>query len=339
MSLLIFVGALAFLILIHELGHYLAAKLVGIPIQEFGIGFPPKILTLFKANGTEFTLNWLPLGGFVRPQELDNEETPDALLAAKPIKRIIVLLAGSLMNFLTAIIILSGVYYLVSNDLDYVAITGVSPDSPAEAAGIQSEDYIVEFNGIEVTDIEQLQNLTNANKGKEVEVLLLRDGEEINIRIIPRIDHPQDEGSMGIGLFESLTLPQAIAFSFQDIGFQVQQITSTSIRLIGLKGIFDGFQMTRDVDATQDTFFSGYYSIMFVASLSFSLAILNMLPVPFFDGGKILLALPELLFKVRVPMNIYYALNVISLGLVLILMVYVNVQDFVNPAITLTPAP
>ena len=96
LSTLYFILTLAFLILIHEFGHFVAAKIVGIPIQEFGIGFPPRILTLFRAGGTDFTLNVLPFGGFVRPNEREgDEQIPDEMMAAAPWKRIFMLLAGS----------------------------------------------------------------------------------------------------------------------------------------------------------------------------------------------------------------------------------------------------
>jgi regulator of sigma E protease len=339
MSILLFVGTIAFLIFIHELGHFAAAKLVGIPVQEFGIGFPPRMLTLFKYGGTEFTLNWLPLGGFVRPEERDDEQAPDALMAAKPIKRIIVLLAGPIMNFLMAIIILASIFYSAGKDLTHVTITGIESNSPADTAGIQPEDAILSINGIEIESIDQLQAITSENKGKEVSLDILRDGETISLVLVPRVDVDEKQGAMGIGLYEHLTIPGAVLFAVQDLGFQIQQMATTSMRLVGLKGIYDGFQLTRDIDESEDTFFAGYFSYMFVASISFSLAALNLLPIPIFDGGKILLALPELLFKIKVPMNLYYALNVASLGLVLLFMVYVNVQDFINPAITLTPTP
>lgn len=340
MSILLFVGTLAFLILVHEFGHFIAAKLVGIPVQEFGIGFPPKMLTLFKYGETEFTLNWLPLGGFVRPRELEDEQTPDALLAAKPTKRIAVLLAGPIMNFLTAMIILSAIFYSAGKSLDYVTIIGVEPDSPANVAGLTTHDGIIAVNGTDIENITQLQNIINANKGQEVTLDIMRDGQELSIPLVPRVDHGEDQGPMGIGLFERMSLPGAVVFAFQDLGHQIQLMATTSMRLVGLKGIYDEFNLTQEIDQAEDIFFAGYFSLMLVSSISFSLAILNLLPVPIFDGGKILLALPELLFKKKVPINLYYALNAVSLGLVLILMVYINVQDFVNPAVnTLTPTP
>ena len=103
LTLINFILAIGFLILIHEAGHFVAAKIVGIPVQEFGIGFPPRLLTLFKAGGTEFTFNLIPAGGFVRPLERPgDEQIPDELMAAKPWKRIFVLLAGSFVNLVGA---------------------------------------------------------------------------------------------------------------------------------------------------------------------------------------------------------------------------------------------
>ena len=122
-----FILALGFLILIHELGHYLAAKIVGIPVQEFGIGWPPRLMTLFTAGGTEFTLNLLPIGGYVRPQERpDDEQIPDELMAAKPWKRIFVLLAGSAVNLVGAVLLLSFAYYQIGANLEHVMVSYLS---------------------------------------------------------------------------------------------------------------------------------------------------------------------------------------------------------------------
>jgi regulator of sigma E protease len=344
LSTLYFVFALAFLIFIHELGHFVAARIVGIPIQEFGIGFPPRILTLFKAGGTEFTLNWLPFGGFVRPKERPgDEQIPDELMAAHPWKRIFMLLAGAFTNVVAAILLLAFAYFQIGNNIDHVLITSVDPGSPAESAGLLPEDSIQAINGIEIESIDQLQAIVNQNKGTQIDLTYLRDGQSNTISLVPRTDYIEGvEGPIGVGLFAPLTFTGALRESVYFLVYQVQQITSVPFRLVGLKGMFDGFQVAQDMDASEATIAAGTNTIWFIASISFSLGLINLLPIPLFDGGKIILALPELLFKKRVPVNLYYMLNIISLGLVLILMVYVNVQDFVNPSIdliNLTPTP
>jgi len=339
-----FVFALAFLILIHELGHFLAAKIVGIPIQEFGIGFPPRIFTLFRAGGTDFTLNWLPFGGFVRPREREgDEQIPDELMAAAPWKRIFMLLAGSITNLVAAVLLLSFAYYQIGSKLDHVLVTRVDPGSPAEAAGLMAEDLITTINGIDIVSIDELQIVIADNKGIPVELTYLREDQTNTVTLTPRVEYdPLTEGPIGVGLFAPLSFTGAVTESVGFLIYQVQQITSIPFRLVGIKGMFDGFQMAQDMDASDSSIGAGTNTIWFIASISFSLGVINLLPIPLFDGGKILLALPELLFKKRVPLNLYYMLTIISLGLVILLMVYVNVQDFVNPPIDftdLTPTP
>ncbi|MEJ2485944.1 MAG: M50 family metallopeptidase, partial [Anaerolineales bacterium] len=177
----------------------------------------------------------------------------------------------------------------------------------------------------------------------EIDLTYLRDGESRTVSLVPRVDYIQGvEGPIGVGLFAPLNFPQAVVESTNFLWYQVKQITSIPFRLVGLKGMFDGFQLAQDMDASETSVAAGTNTIWFIASISFSLGIINLLPIPFFDGGKILLALPEIVFKKRVPINLYYTLNIISLGLVILLMVYVNVQDFINPAINfndLTPTP
>jgi regulator of sigma E protease len=344
LTTLYFILALGFLILIHELGHYLAAKLVRIPIQEFGIGFPPRLVTLFRAGGTEFTLNMLPVGGFVRAKERPgDEEIPDELMAAAPWRRIVVLLAGSAVNLTAAVLMLSFAYFQIGKNIDHILIVGVDPESPAAAAGLMPEDQIVAVNGIEVTTAEELQALIDRNKGQETEFTYMRAGEYDTVTLTPRLEYdPLVEGPIGVGLFEPLTLFGAVRESVALLVFQVQQIANLPFRLVGLKGMLDGFTVAQDLDASTTSVTAGTNTVWFLASISFSLGLINLLPVPIFDGGKILLALPELFTGKRVPIRLYYVLNMVSLALVLALMVYVNVNDFINPSINLdalTPTP
>lgn len=345
-SVLSFVFVIAMLILIHELGHFIAAKIVGIPIQEFAIGFPPKILTLFKLGETEFTLNWLPFGGYVRPRERPNDEQiPDELMASRPWKRIFVLLAGSFTNIVAAILLLAFAYYQIGNKLENVLIVGVDDNSPAAEAGLLTEDYILAINGDQIDTVDQIQNIIAENKGVEIQVTYQRGDQTRTTTLVPRVDYdPLVEGPLGISLFSPLNFGQSVLESVNFLIFQVQQIASVPFRLVGFKGMFDGYQLAQDMDASGTDVAAGSNTLWFIASVSFSLGLINLLPIPFFDGGKILLALPEMLFKRRVPMNLYYMLNIVSFGLAIILMVYINVQDFVNPAIdlidlTLTPTP
>jgi regulator of sigma E protease len=333
-----FILALAFLILIHELGHFVAARIVGIPVQEFAIFYPPRLLTLFEAGGTKFTLNLLPFGGYVRMLERPgDEQIPDELMAAKPWKRIFVLLAGSTVNLLAAILMLAFAYFQIGRNLDHVMVSHVVEDSPADVAGIQPDDYIVAVNGYETRDIEELQAIISENKGDKIEFLLERDGEEFSVGLVPRTEYDvETEGPTGVGLFGPLSLSESLIQSVYFLANVTRDLVNLPFRLVGLKGMFDGFSVAQEMDASGDTITAGTNTIWFIASVSYSLALINLLPVPVFDGGKILLTLPELITKRRVPINLYYLLNMVSLVLVIFLMIYVNVQDFVNPSIDLT---
>jgi regulator of sigma E protease len=343
MTIISFILTIGALILIHEIGHYVAALIVKIPIQEFGIGFPPRMLKLFKANETEFTLNWLPLGGFVRAKERPgDEETPDEMMAATPWKRIFMLLAGSTVNILAAVLMVAFAYFKIGQNIDHVLIVSVDQGSPAEAAGILPEDQIMAINGAPAEDIDQVQEMIETNKGLETEFTLLRGDETFTVTMTPRTEYnPHVEGATGVGLFPPLNFLEAILESIHFLWRATINLFSQSVELIGYKGMFDEFSAAGEMDAAGTGVTAGTNRIWFIASISFSLGLLNLLPIPIFDGGKILLALPELLFKRRVPINLYYILNITSLALVLFLMVYVNIKDFVDPAIvqTLTPIP
>ena len=346
---IIFILSLGFLILIHELGHFFAAKAVGIPIQEFGIGFPPRMLSLFKAGGTEFTLNWLPIGGFVRPLERpDDHDVPDEMHAARPWRRIVFLLAGSTVNIVAAILLLATSLYSISRNLDHILIGGVDENSPAEKAGLMAEDQVLAINGYETLEVAELQELIKANAGKEIELTILRGDETFTTTLIPRtadqID-TQREGAIGVrGLYdpEDYAYLEAIASSAYGFYYLTINVFNEAMEFVGLKGMHDAMRDSIQQDMNSSSPTAGSNTIWYLASISFSLGLINLFPVPIFDGGKIMFALWEMVTRRRVPINIYYVLNMASLAFVLLLMVYVNVRDFVNPVvevITQTPIP
>ncbi|MBN2045583.1 MAG: site-2 protease family protein [Anaerolineales bacterium] len=346
---IIFILALGLLILIHELGHFIAAKAVGIPIQEFGIGFPPRMLTLFRAGGTEFTLNWLPVGGFVRPQERpDDHDVPDEMLASKPWRRIVFLLAGSTVNIVAAILLLATSLYTISRNLDHILIGGVDENSPAEMAGLVAEDQVLAINGYQTVDVTELQELIKENAGNQIELTILRGEETFTTTLVPRTQDqidPQTEGAIGVrGLYDprDYSYLEAVGSSAYGFYYLTINVFNQALEFVGLKGMHDAMRdsIQQDMDNSSPT--AGSNTIWYLASISYSLGILNLFPVPIFDGGKILFTLWEMVTRRRVPINIYYVLNMASLAFVLLLMIYINVRDFVNPVIevvTQTPIP
>lgn len=200
--LLIAIPVVGILILIHEIGHFWAARWMGIKIEEFGIGFPPRAITLGVRNGVRYSLNWLPLGGFVRMAGEDDPMVEGGLASAKPWRRIIVLLAGALMNLLLAILLYTGLVMAGQWEIasDQVAIFRVEPDTPAAAAGLQSGDVIAAINGRPVTSFQDMHIETTLNRGHLITLEVDRDGTPLSMELTPRREYPEGQGPIGIGM-------------------------------------------------------------------------------------------------------------------------------------------
>lgn len=347
LSIGLFILALASLIVVHELGHFLAAKLCRIKVLEFGIGFPPRMARLFTIGGTEFTLNWIPLGGFVRPSGENDPTIPGGLAAANPWARIFVLLAGPAANILTAIILYAIIFMQIGKpDLSVVRISDVSTSSPAAEAGLLPGDLITEVGGEPINSTEELHTLIYDNLGQPLEFTYSRDGVLNTVVLTPRNPAPAD-GAIGIAMGHPL-LPispvEAVSVGFSAITEQARalielpgrlisgQASPEEGRLVGYKGMYDIYTEVREADSAPDSGLpAGVNTLNFFASISVSLGVLNLLPIPALDGGRILFTLPELIFRRRVPQAFENVVNALGLALLLLLMFYVNIQDFLNP--------
>lgn len=331
-----FIFAIASLIIVHEIGHFLASKLVGIEVEEFGIGFPPRILTLFEAGGTKFSLNWIPLGGFVRPKGENDPDDPSGLAAAKPWKRIVVLIAGPLMNFIAAIFLYTLVVYQFGDPVtDQILVIEVSPGSPAASVGLQPGDLIESLDNNPIDSMEEISAVVQENLGKEIQIEFVRDGESIFGSLTPRVESPQGQGPIGIGMTnprQPVSVGRAFSEGVLTVGSQIYSLATLPGRLVGYKGMYDLYSYMRDLDSDTPTGLpSGLNTLSFFAAISTSLAVLNLLPFPAFDGGRILFTLPEMFFRKRIPVIYENLLNLVGLGLIVAVMIYVNLQDFLDP--------
>lgn len=170
-QLLQFIIGLGILILLHEFGHFIVARLLNVEVEEFGIGFPPRMVKLFEARGTEFTLNWIPLGGFVRPKGENDPEVEGGLAAASPWVRLGVLFAGPVMNLLIGLLLaVLFMYSLGAPITSQVEVKGVSPQSPAAQVGLQQGDLIDQIDGQNINSITKLQDVISANLDKPVQL-------------------------------------------------------------------------------------------------------------------------------------------------------------------------
>ncbi|MBL8051030.1 MAG: site-2 protease family protein [Anaerolineales bacterium] len=360
-SFLVFFFALGLMIFVHELGHFIAARWAGIEVEEFGFGLPSyKLATLGKWQGTEFTIHALPLGGFIRPKGENDPNVPGGLASANPWKRLVVLFAGPLMNLITAVIVFS--FLIASEGVPVpgeILIETVAQNSPAQQAGLQDGDVLLAINGEPVTEITPAIALIRENLDKPVEILVERNGEQITLTATPLSSRTAQEGAMGVALttptrpatlIESvtggatITAIQAATIVYLPVALIQGAISSDEARFIGFKGIYDLFNYSVEEDVTsrqeagqaQSTGAPAprptNYTLNLIGVLSISLGVFNLFPIPALDGGRILFTLPEILFKKRIPMEWENTVNGIAMLLLIGLMLFVNIMDFVNPA-------
>lgn len=361
LAALIFFLAFAGMILVHELGHFFAARFFGIEVEEFGFGIPPKALTLFRWKETEFTLNWLPFGGFVRPKGENDPNVPGGLAAASPGRRLGVLFAGPLMNLLAGFLVF---VFLVRvdgyHDMSRVQLAEIAPNSPAQAAGMKAGDVVVRAAGQPVTNFNSLSAVIQAHLEEPVEFVLQRGEETIVVTAVPRRNPPEGQGAIGILMSEFVmpveTWSGAVRYAAVSVYDQMRALlllpaqllrgtlSPDEGRFIGLKGIYDIFNVSVSADvqsreprsAEQTPTYSTFYLI---ATLTISIGLINLFPFPALDGGRILFVLPELLLRRRVPHQFENAVHAAGMILLLAFMLYINAMDFINPLVIPTPQP
>lgn len=198
MQYLAIVPILAFLIVIHELGHFFAARSVGVTVEEFGIGLPPRAKG-WRRNGVLWSLNWLPIGGFVRVKGEDaNDREPGSMQVASPWARGWFLIAGPLMNLIAAVVISIILVATTGVQIERPFISTVEQDSPAMAAGWQPGDRIVSIEGEEIGTTQEAIDIVNGNVGEEITVVIQRGGETITTELTPRENPPEGQGATGI---------------------------------------------------------------------------------------------------------------------------------------------
>ena len=364
MTLLIVVLVFGGMVILHEFGHFLAARFFNIEVEEFGIGLPPRLLTMFKWKGTDFTLNALPIGGFVRPKGENDPNVMDGLAAANPWKRLGVLVAGPLMNLLTAVVVTAIIIAQTGVGVEgKVMIDNVSDASPAQQAGIKANDILLAVNGKAVSTVDEARALIRAGIDTPLVLTMDRNGAQVKLTATPLSSRPAEQGALGVGLTyprraatigEILsggfvyTGSQALSILYLPVGLMQGVIAPNEARLIGLKGIYDIFSQAvqRDVQSRQPvaaapttggtvpqpTQEPTNYILSIVAMLSVSLAVFNLLPIPALDGGRILFTLPEILFRRRIPYKMENMINGVAMLLLIALMVFINAMDFINPA-------
>ncbi len=359
LTIIEFVIALGVMIVLHEMGHLLVAKLMRIDVEEFGIGFPPRIARLFTWGGTEFTLNWIPLGGFVRPKGENDPNVPGGLAAANPWKRLAVLLGGSTVNIITGILLFSLLFTaLGAPDTSKVQIMSVVEDTPAAQAGLKAGDQVTAVNGVPVNSVEDLSAAIKSQVGNEVTLTVLRGGQTLELRATPRVNPPEGQGALGISLGNPTvpvpwvqTLPAALQVTWAQVDALISlpgqlirgQVSSDEARPVGPVGMFNIYEQNRELDLENAAQTPGspialvLNRLALLATISVALGITNLLPIPALDGGRILFILPEILFRRRIPPQYENLVHLVGFALLILLMILITRQDIINPIVLPTP--
>lgn len=297
-SYLWFVPMLVVLIIAHELGHFITAKLSGVEVKEFGLGFPPRLLAL-TWKGTEYSLNLVPLGGFVKMVGEEDPSHPRSLASRPRPLRLLVLSAGSLMNLVLPLFLLTVSFMVPQTVLSgQVQVASVSPDSPAERAGLRPGDIILQVDGKRVTNTADLIYQINLRLGAEITMVVRRDrfAQEV-VTVVPRWAPPPGEGPTGIrvGMVNAYpasqsypvweALPRGLRGTAELFVLTRNEITSLFLRrsLPEVTGPIGIAQVTGEVAQV-----GARPLLQLAALLSLNLGIINLLPIPMLDGGRLL---------------------------------------------------
>ncbi len=352
MSVIIFIVVLAILVLVHEFGHFWVAKKSGMKVDEFGFGFPPRLFGI-KRGETLYSINLLPLGGFVKIVGENNEESSDprSFVNKTFFQRFATLFAGVFMNFILASLLLAigfviGLptvvpegqevprYAHISNPS--VSILLVDPSSPASDAGLKEGDAIKKVDGQDVNDVEQFITYVRSKPGENIALDVTRGNDALSMSVYSRPNPPEGAGPIGISLGDvgKITYPWwyapivGVASAWRITVLTVQSFGQLIFHGKGLESL--GGPVKIAAMTGQVTKLGIEYLIQFAAFLSINLAVLNIVPFPALDGGRILFLFIEKIRGKKNNPSIEQWANVIGFALLILLIVWITVRDVVS---------
>jgi regulator of sigma E protease len=366
-TILAFVGVLVVLVLVHELGHFVVAKRAGITVQEFGVGFPPRIGSVVW-HGTRYSLNWIPLGGFVKMLGEDGEgeaekmrkrglsdaaidKAMEGAFNRKPIwVRMVVLVAGVAMNFLLAAVLFAVAFSLPGTEgRGPLTVTEIQAGSPAVAAGLEVGDVILAADGRTFPVSRDLTAYVRSRAGDVVELTVRRDGNETVIPVTPRPLSDAEEAK-GLG---------AVGFSYEPDRFVEVPPTVGSPVEAAWKGLTSAADLAAKIPAGLASAVAGLLGLapdagtavgpigiasetgrvlraplvsqlIFVGILSVNLAVLNVLPFPPLDGGRIAVTVVEAVRRRRLPAEREALVYLTGFMVLIVLVILISIRDVAN---------
>lgn len=371
-TIIVFILMLSVLVFAHELGHFWVAKKCGLIPEEFGFGFPPRAIGYYKnkegkwkkvlgnsqpadAADTIYSINWVPIGGFVKLGEDDVVVEGENHFNNKPIwQRAVILVAGVTMNFILAAVLFAVGFMIgmpqslvdlspsakISNQ--QIQVMEVIADTPAEKAGVKMGDLIVSIDNTPMASLDQMERYVDENQGKQLNYEIKRKDEIIKKEITPELMDKTNKGGIGIAIIESgiVRYPFFIAIweGIKTTGLMTWAILAALYDL--LKGIFVGAGVGADLAGPvgiavltgQAARMGLAYILQFTAILSINLAIINALPFPALDGGRLLFLLIEKIKGSPVKKEVEGTIHYIGFILLMILVLVVTYSDLAKYA-------
>ncbi len=365
-TIIIFIIILGILVFVHEFGHFIVAKKSGMHVHEFGFGFPPRIAGFQKINGkfkwvwghrspqdpsyTVYSLNWIPLGGFVKILGENNEQenNPKSFINKGFWPRFFTLIAGVSMNVVLAWILLSigfavGLPVAVSNLEDVPSnaifkdaqptILNVVKDLPADKAGLMPSDSLISIDNNVFTTVSEIQTYVKGHAGTEVVFQVKRGGENLNIPVTPDTNPPEGQGPTGIelGLVGKLRYPwyssvwQGAKATWLGVRSIVEGLGQMVSGQVGLDAVGGPVKIAQFVGQARET---GIMSLLnLTVILSLSLAVLNIVPFPALDGGRVLFLIIEKIRGKRNNQKVEQIFNTAGFMFLIFLMILVTIKD------------
>jgi regulator of sigma E protease len=334
------------LMFIHELGHFVAARLARVKVEEFGFGFPPRAVKLFTWQGTLFSLNAIPFGAFVRPAGEDDPKIEGGLAAASKRARTLVLLGGVALNALAAV-----AAYTIAFKVAFpvgALVDDIAPDSPAARAGLQVGDVVVAADGGTVKSRVDLINYIYSHLGATVGLQVMRGGEPVDVRVTTRTQEeiPEGQGPTGLTVGDALSgsenWGQAFLEALTTIRDQLRMIlqlpsqilrggfNAATDRPVGPIGILD---VTNQLVGSVRQSNRWVYLLQWMGGINLALAFGNLLPIPALDGGRLVFVALEALRGRRVDPEKERMVHAYSMLVLLALMTFITFLDLFFPVL------
>ena len=356
-----FVVLLGILVFVHEFGHYIVAKLSGVQVEAFSIGFGKQLWGFTDKSGTRWKISAIPLGGYCQflgdgdetsstsdTKELTEEQKKRAFAFQSPFKKLLISLAGPGANYLFAVLIFASIFYFVGK-VDFPPVVGsVIPGGAAEQAGIQVKDRILTINGVKIENFDDIRREVELNTNDKVKVELEREGKVISLAFpLKKVSIAQEKsldktdkpmlGVRSINIIEVKKVDLSLWEAVRDAAKETWSITDVTLRGIGqmisgkrgsdeVGGVIRIAEMSGDITREQ-----GVLSLfIFMALLSVNLGLINLFPVPLLDGGHVVIYLVEIATRRGINEKIKDGLFKVGFALLISLMVFATWNDVVR---------